>query len=101
MATFQDLWFAYGRTPRPPNIGARVDGVLIGDLDDEIQDVASSYAALGSELDAWRVARLGLALAEVTRLLPSLEPEVTRAYFDLLARLARSTLVELAKREPG
>ena len=99
MATFHELWRAYGNEPRPANIGARVDGILIGDLDDEIQDIAGSYAGLRAEVGTWRVARLGLALAEVTRILPRLEPEPTRRYFERLATLARAALVEIANRE--
>jgi hypothetical protein len=96
MAAFQDLWLVYGRTSRPANIGARVDGVLIGDLDEQVQDIAASFAAMGSAVSSARVARLGLALADIMRVLPSLEPEATRAYFDLAAQVARATLVEIA-----
>lgn len=99
MASFQDLWAQYSRDPRPANIGAVVDGVRIGDLDDEIQDVAGSYAGLRADLDAKRVARLGLALQTVTRLLPLLEPPATQRYFARLAALARSILAEIADRE--
>lgn len=38
MTSFRDLWTAYGHEPRPANIGAVIDGVRIGALDDEIQD---------------------------------------------------------------
>lgn len=86
----------YGRARRPANIGARVDGVLIGELDDTVQDVASSFAGMGSAVSSVRVAQLGLALADITRVLPSLEPEATRAYFDLGARVARATLASIA-----
>jgi hypothetical protein len=96
MSAFQELWLEYGRARRPANIGARVDGVLIGDLDDTVQDVATSFAAMGSAIDSARVARLGLAFADITRLLASLEPEATRAYFDLAAQVARATLADIA-----
>jgi hypothetical protein len=101
MPSFQELWLEYGQTRRPANIGARVDGLLIGDLDDEVQGIASSFAAMGSEVGADRVARLGLALADITRVLPSLEPDATRAYFDLAARVARATLGEIANAAPN
>ena len=96
MATAEELWSRYGRDPRPANLGAVIGGVRIGDLDDEIQDVAGSYAGLRRELGAWRVARLGLALAQVEQLLPVIEPSATKAYFERLAELARATLAEIA-----
>ncbi|HTE45249.1 MAG TPA: hypothetical protein VK636_08420 [Gemmatimonadaceae bacterium] len=99
MATFSELWAAYGRDPRPANIGASINGVLIGELDDEVQDVAGSYAGLGADVGAWRAARLGLALERITRVLPLIEPENTRAYFERLASLARSALAEIANEE--
>jgi hypothetical protein len=99
MAEFDDLWVAYSRDRRPSNLGARVNGVAIGDLDDEIQDVAGSYAALRGKLGTWRAARLGLALAEVERILPRLEPAETVAYFERLAALARAALAEIASQE--
>jgi hypothetical protein len=99
MATFDDLWFAYGRDPRPANIGAMVDGVRIGDLDDEIQDVAGSYAGLRGDLGTSRVARLALALEAVTRLLPTIEPIETRRYFERLTLLGHAALVEIADAE--
>lgn len=96
MATFAELWSQYACDRRPANIGAVVDGVHIGDLDDEIQDVAGSFAGLGSELGAPLVACLGLALETVTHLLPRLEPVETRAYFERLALLAHTALAEIA-----
>ncbi len=99
MASFQNLWFEYSRDRRPTNIGDVVNGIRIGDLDDEIQDVAGSFAGLGADIDAVPVARLGLALERVTGLLPSLEPADTRAHFDRLTRLARAALVEIRDRE--
>jgi hypothetical protein len=99
MATFQELFAAYSRDPRPANIGARVHGVVLGAIDDEIQDVAGSYAGLGAVIDAERVARLGLALADLTRVLPEIEPAETRAYFERLEALARSALSAIARPE--
>jgi hypothetical protein len=99
MATFQDLWFRYGHDRRPANIGAVINGVRIGDIDDEIQDVAGSFAGLRTDIDPVRVARLGLALETLTLLLPSLEPPETRAYFERLAQLGRAVLAEIANRE--
>jgi len=100
MASFQELWLEYGRARRPANIGARVDGLLIGELDDTVQDVASSFAGMGSAVGSARVAQLGLALADITRVLPSLQPEATRAYFDLASRVARATLAAIAAAGP-
>jgi len=99
MATFNELWSRYGRDRRPANIGATAGGVAIGELDNEIQDVASSYAGLRRDVGAWRVARLGLALASVERILPLVEPPATKAYFVRLAELARATLAEIATDE--
>jgi len=98
MSSFQELWLEYGRARRPANIGARVEGLLIGELDDTVQDVASSFAGMGSAVGSARVAQLGLALADITRVLPSLEP--TRAYFDLASRVARATLAAIAVAGP-
>ena len=36
MATFAELWADYGRDPRPGNLGDCVEGVWLGELDDEI-----------------------------------------------------------------
>jgi hypothetical protein len=99
MASFQELWQEYGRDRRPANIGAVVNGVRIGDLDDEIQDVAGSFAGLGSAIDAARVARLGNALDQLMLVLPSIEPAETRSYFERLARLARAALAAIATHE--
>ena len=98
MATFDELWAAYATDRWPDNIGDALDGVLLGELDDEVQDVASTYAALGPELEAWRVARLGLALKGITQALPQLEPRATREYFERLATLAQVVLGEIAER---
>lgn len=99
MATFDELWFAHGRDPRPANIGARVDGVPLADLDDEVQDVAGSYAGLRREIGTWRAARLGLVLDQIVRILPVIEPPQTKAYFERLALLARAMLIEIANAE--
>ncbi|MBD0272727.1 MAG: hypothetical protein ICV73_12455 [Acetobacteraceae bacterium] len=99
MATLHELLQWYGRTPRPANIGDRVGGVALAELEDEIQDAAGGRAGLDAEVAARRAARLGLALAEVTRLLPDIQPAATRAYFARLADLARAALAEIAARE--
>ena len=99
MATFDDLWAAYGRDPRPANIGGQVAGIPLGELDDEIQDVAGSYAGFRAEIGAWRVARLGLALDQLGHILPAIEPAATKAYFERLALLARAALGEIAEEE--
>ena len=99
MATFDELWVTYGRDSRPANIGGQVAGIPLGDLDDEIQDVAGSYAGLRQEIGAWRVARLGLALDRLDQILPSIEPATTKAYFERLALLARAALGEIAEAE--
>ena len=98
MATFDELSIAYASDKRPANIGARVEGALLGELDDEVLDVTGSYRGLRDDVGAWRVARLGLALAEIERILPAIEPAPTRVYFEHLALLARAALVEIADR---
>ena len=99
MASFDELWTAYARDRRPGNLGARVNGISIGDVDDEVQDVAGSYAGLRSGVSAARAARLGLALGDIERVLPLLEPPETKAYFERMASLARAALVEIVRPE--
>jgi hypothetical protein len=101
MSSVEELWAVYGRERRPANIGDRVAGMLLGELDDEVQDIVSSYMGMGmgEEVDALRVARLGLALAEITRVLPEIQPTATREYFQRLADLARAALAAIADRE--
>ena len=99
MVTFNEAWAAYSRDARPANIGGEVNGVRIGALDDEVQDIAGSYAGLREDVGSWRVARLGLALDQLGRILPAIEPAATRAYFERLAVLARAALAELADPE--
>jgi hypothetical protein len=88
----ETLWAAYGRRARPADIGARVMGVLLGDLDDEVQDVVGSYAGMRADAGMPRAARLGLAYGEIRRVLPGIERAETRIYFEHLAELANAAL---------
>jgi hypothetical protein len=99
MATLQELSLWYGRAPWPANIGDRVGGTVLAELDDEVQDVTGSYSGMGAAVGAWRVARLGLALGEITRVLPDIRPPATQAYFAQVAALARAALAEIAAGE--
>ncbi|MFL5605136.1 MAG: hypothetical protein ACJ8AD_01700, partial [Gemmatimonadaceae bacterium] len=78
-------------------IGDVVDGVSLGQIDDEIQDVVGSYVGMRGDTSAWQAARLGLALAELTRVLPTIRPVATQAYFQRLAELARQALASIAE----
>jgi hypothetical protein len=85
-------WFAYGNTPRPARIGDTLDGVRLGELEDEMQDVISSYFAGDGSLDVERRDRLALAQAATQRILPSVPDDPTRTYLASLARLAGKVL---------
>lgn len=98
-AHLAELWLAYGLDARPANMGERVAGTLLAELDDVVQDAVGSYLGLGPALGNDRVARLGLALAELTRLLPVVTPPETQGYFKRLTHLARVTLEQVAEPE--
>lgn len=95
MMTLEALWAEYSRRPRPAQIGATIGGVRLGELEDEIQDVITSFG-MGPEFGAWRVARLGLAVADAERVLPAIPPGEDREYVALLAALGRAALASLA-----
>ena len=96
MNTREKLWAEYQRRPRPPNIGDAIAGVSLGEMDDDVQDVLGSW---GPQLDAWRVARLGRAVANLERVLPLITPPETRQYFDLVSALGRAALEAIANGE--
>lgn len=100
MNTREELWAEYQRRPRPPNIGDTINGVSLGEVDDDVQDVVGSWA-MGADLGVWRVARLGRAVADLERILPLIAPEETRRYFALVSVLGRSALDSLAQGEFG
>lgn len=93
--TFEALWAEYSCRPRPAHIGGTVDGVPLGELDNEIQDVISSWS-MGPDLGLWRVARLGLAVADAERVLSATPAGENREYVALLAALGRAALTSLA-----
>jgi hypothetical protein len=100
MATLDVLWAEYQRRPHPANIGDEVAGARLGELDDDVRAAVGSYRAMGAEVGAWHVAQLGLALADVERLLPEVTPATTREYFARLADLARAALEAIARGDP-
>ncbi|MDF1501784.1 hypothetical protein [Roseisolibacter sp. H3M3-2] len=106
MESFDELWTWYGRTPHPANIGDRAAGVALAEIDDEEQDIASYHAgrrmdaAVRAGDDAYharRMARLGLALADLVQVLPVIQPAATQAYFERVATLARAVLADVAR----
>ncbi len=99
MTTLDALWAEYARRPRPPQLGATVDGVRLGEVDDEIQDVITSNFGMGVDSGLWRVARLGLALADAERVLPAIPAGETREYFVLLVAVARAALESIVRGE--
>ena len=84
---------------RPPDADS-VDGIQLGELDGEISALVSAYLAAPEAVPAFRVARLGLAVADLTRVLPKIEPEGTRRYFQMVESVARAALVAIRMREP-
>jgi hypothetical protein len=104
MTTFDELWAWYGQAPRPANVADRVGGVALADLDDDVQEVASRHQgrraaefAAGDVLLVRDLARLGLAVADLTRVLPAIGPAATHAYFARVAALGRAMLVDVAR----
>ena len=106
MESFDELYAWYGRTPRPANVGDRVAGVALAEIDDEVQDIARYHAGrrmnaavqAGDDAHhAQRMARLGLALADLGHVLPAIQPAATQAYFERLAALARAVLADVAR----
>lgn len=95
MSALDALWAEYSRRPRPPNIGDVVGGVCLGDLEDEVQDVITSFA-MGPELGLMRMARLGLAVADAERIRPTMPTGEAREYVTLLAELGRAALQSVA-----
>jgi len=99
MNELEDLWDHYCDCIRPPDVGG-VDEVRLGELDDEISALVSAYLGAPESMAAPRVARLGLALADLTRVLPKIEPEATRRYFEMVQSVARGALVAMRMRDP-
>ena len=94
---FEELWAEYQQRPRPGNIGDHVSDAGRGELDDDVAAAASSYAGMGEDAPSWDVARVGLALAALQRVLPAITPVSTREYFTLVAALATATLQAIAE----
>jgi hypothetical protein len=83
----EELWAEYQRRPRPPNIGDTIAGVSLGDVDDDIQDVLGSWE-MGAGIGLWRIARIGLAVANLERVMPLIPSGEGREYFALGAAAA-------------
>jgi hypothetical protein len=75
------------------------DETRLNELDDEIQEIVRVYSAGSEQMTSGQVARLGLALADLTRLLPTLSSPSTRDYFVMVESLARGTLSALLMKE--
>ena len=99
MAQLDDLWLQYGLRQRPGNCGDSVDSVRLGELDDEIQDVVGIHLGANPAVAPSQVARLGLALADLTRVLPKIEPGATHEYFVMVESLARAALTAVMLKE--
>ena len=96
--TREELWTQYQATPMPPHIGDTIDGVRLGDVDDEVQDVLSSWS-VGPKMPLSKVASLGRAAADLERVLPKINDHQTQRYFSLVRALARSALDSIAAGE--
>ena len=97
MSKLDDVWSQFAHAPWPPDIGDTVLGVRIGELDDDVFAVLSSYQGMGADLGQWRVAELGLALAELVRIMPQLTSPELKRYVTQLADVARAALEEMAR----
>jgi hypothetical protein len=95
--TFENLWAEYQQRRRPETIGDRVANVVLGEADDDVAAAASAYAGMGEELSSYHIARLGLTLADLERVMPEITSETTREYFTLVTSLARAILEALAQ----
>ncbi len=96
MSRLEVVWSAFAHVPWPPNIGDTVVGVRIGELDDDVLGILSSYRAMGADIGPWRIAELGLALAELERIVPQLASPELKGYVTQLADVARAALEEMA-----
>jgi hypothetical protein len=96
MATFDQLRDEYDRRAVPANIGDTVEGVRLGELDADVQDVLDNWD-LGPVLGLQRVARLGLGLATAECLLLAMEPGETRDYVAFLSEVASAALSWIAE----
>jgi hypothetical protein len=74
---------------------SEIDEAKLGELDREIQEIVRTYSAVGERITTAQVARLGLALADLTKVLPALTPPATHDYFVMVESLARGTLAAL------
>ena len=75
------------------------DESTLRELDDEIRALVGVYSEVGERMTPTQVARLGLALADLTRMIPSLSSPATRDYFVMVESLARGTLSALLMKE--
>jgi hypothetical protein len=80
----------------PPAI---VDGVVLADLENEIRELVDGCSSMGERTPAPHVARLGLLLAELTRVLSQIEPAASQEYFRMVESTARAALSAVAMRQ--
>jgi hypothetical protein len=83
----------------PSSIVITIDGVRLGELDDDIHEIVRTYSEMGDRIAPAHVARLALALADLTRVLPQIMPAATHEYFVMVESLARGTLSALLLKE--
>jgi hypothetical protein len=82
-------------TPYPPV----VDGVVLADVEHEIRELVDGCSSMGDQTPAAHIARLGLALAALTRVLPQIAPPASQDYFRLLESAARAALTAVVMRQ--
>jgi hypothetical protein len=97
MSRLDEVWAEFAHVPWPADIGDTVLGVRIGELDDDVLAVLSSYRGMGADLGQWRVAELGLALGELVRIVPNVASPELRRYVTQLADVARAALEDMAR----
>jgi hypothetical protein len=74
------------------------DVATLRDIACEIQELVAVCSAHGDRIVAPDVARLGLALADLTRALPTIQP-AEHQYFEMVESLARAALTSLTLKE--
>jgi hypothetical protein len=75
------------------------DEAKLRELDTEIRALARTCSAAGEHVSAADVARLGLFLADLTLVLPNVEPAATHDYFVMVEGIARGALSAVSLRQ--
>ena len=68
---------------------------MLAELDEEIQRLVSECVRLGPGIASADIARLGLLLADLTRVLPGMSAPAPREYFVMVESMARGALSAL------